>query len=277
MSPQPINGSFKEGKSSQTAEWNFVARPTRVTTMAGSYGNRLHFLGGRVGPTPCVSFSFSTKLVWIIKPNLHSTSWNLRQRLIHLLRSPKLSARPCALVSVSCLVQQDARRMTQLFCQCKTYPRISRRPYLRLVSIPRRGRRLSRESFDLLIQPRLSVGICPQILAPVIPQARVRCTSLCSSGGFRSFCTTCYRPLVTRVFMLFEGISVGGLTEARERSLGDTTMWKGIVGVEDSRQNDDNLFRVLEWRFDDYQGQTICSAMGIPTYVTVFHVTIPQW
>ncbi|KAG8962927.1 hypothetical protein FRC00_008413 [Tulasnella sp. 408] len=56
--------------------------------------------------------------------------------------------------------------------------------------------------------------------------------------------------VVTRVFLLFEGIPsdwLGCWEETRQRSLADVSMWKGIVGVDDTRQSDWTLFRVLEW------------------------------
>ncbi|KAG8916134.1 hypothetical protein FRC00_000540, partial [Tulasnella sp. 408] len=56
--------------------------------------------------------------------------------------------------------------------------------------------------------------------------------------------------VVTRVLMLFQGITAAQLAdweEACERSLADVSMWKGIVGVEGARQLDESLFRVLEW------------------------------
>lgn len=34
--PQPIKGSFRAGKSSQTAEWNVVANPNGIMTVEGS-------------------------------------------------------------------------------------------------------------------------------------------------------------------------------------------------------------------------------------------------
>lgn len=56
--------------------------------------------------------------------------------------------------------------------------------------------------------------------------------------------------VVTRVFMLFQGIPTDLLTdweEARRRSLTDVGFWKGVVGVEETRRSNKNLFRVLEW------------------------------
>ncbi|KAG9021165.1 hypothetical protein FS837_007510, partial [Tulasnella sp. UAMH 9824] len=59
------------------------------------------------------------------------------------------------------------------------------------------------------------------------------------------------RPdIVTRVYMLFQGIAQGELDrwqEAQERSLEGVDIWKAIVGVDETRQYNKDLFRVLEW------------------------------
>jgi hypothetical protein len=60
------------------------------------------------------------------------------------------------------------------------------------------------------------------------------------------------RPdIVTRVFMLFQKVDVDqldnwavGMLKAKE----DVGFWRDVVGVESKeRQEDKNLFRVLEW------------------------------
>jgi hypothetical protein len=56
---------------------------------------------------------------------------------------------------------------------------------------------------------------------------------------------------VTRVFMLFQKVNVdqldnwaGAISTAEE----DVGLWRDVVGVESrERQEDKNLFRVLEW------------------------------
>ncbi|KIO32155.1 hypothetical protein M407DRAFT_18960 [Tulasnella calospora MUT 4182] len=56
--------------------------------------------------------------------------------------------------------------------------------------------------------------------------------------------------VITRVSMLFERIPADRLAdweEARQRSAANVNMWRGIVGVEDTRQRDQNFVRVLEW------------------------------
>jgi len=60
------------------------------------------------------------------------------------------------------------------------------------------------------------------------------------------------RPdIVTRVFMLFQKVAVDQLdlwAEAAKRAEDDVEFWRAIVGVESKdRQEDQNLFRVLEW------------------------------
>ncbi|KAF7965700.1 hypothetical protein HWV62_42215 [Athelia sp. TMB] len=59
------------------------------------------------------------------------------------------------------------------------------------------------------------------------------------------------RPdVITRVFMLFKGLSEDVLNEwtgARARADEDVVKWQGIVGVDASRMADTGLFRVLEW------------------------------
>lgn len=57
--------------------------------------------------------------------------------------------------------------------------------------------------------------------------------------------------VVTRVFMLFQGVNcsdLGNWEEARQRAQQDAFDWRTVVGVESSsRQIDPSLFRVLEW------------------------------
>ena len=59
------------------------------------------------------------------------------------------------------------------------------------------------------------------------------------------------RPdVITRVFMLFKGLSEDMLDEwagARARADEDVVKWQGIVGADASRMMDTGLFRVLEW------------------------------
>ena len=60
--------------------------------------------------------------------------------------------------------------------------------------------------------------------------------------------------VVTRVFMLFHGVSVGDLglwdvASARAVATGGdgATFWVDVVGVDAARAADSGLFRVLEW------------------------------
>lgn len=56
--------------------------------------------------------------------------------------------------------------------------------------------------------------------------------------------------IVTRVFMLFQGVPETELSnwkEAEERAKEDVSLWKDVVGVDEIKQRDTGLFRVLEW------------------------------
>ncbi|KAK7440958.1 hypothetical protein VKT23_016735 [Stygiomarasmius scandens] len=59
------------------------------------------------------------------------------------------------------------------------------------------------------------------------------------------------RPdVVTRVFMLFKGVSETNLSKwesASQRALEGVARWRDIVGVDLAKGNDKSLFRVLEW------------------------------
>jgi hypothetical protein len=56
--------------------------------------------------------------------------------------------------------------------------------------------------------------------------------------------------VVTRIFMLFKGVSEGRLVEwpnAINRCTQDVKFWTQIVGVDVEKAEDEKLFRVLEW------------------------------
>src|SRR6266702_5444187 len=58
--------------------------------------------------------------------------------------------------------------------------------------------------------------------------------------------------VVTRVFMLFRGVSVGDLglweaASARAAGADGARFWADVVGVDATRAADSGLFRVLEW------------------------------
>jgi hypothetical protein len=60
------------------------------------------------------------------------------------------------------------------------------------------------------------------------------------------------RPdIVTRVFMLFQKVDVDQLDNwagGNLKATGEVGFWRDVVGVESKeRQEDKNLFRVLEW------------------------------
>jgi hypothetical protein len=57
--------------------------------------------------------------------------------------------------------------------------------------------------------------------------------------------------VVTRVFMLFRGVPVGGLglweAASARAAVADGAFWADVVGVNAARAADSGLFRVLEW------------------------------
>ena len=58
--------------------------------------------------------------------------------------------------------------------------------------------------------------------------------------------------IVTRVFMLFRGVSQDDVTlwspaAARAAAEDGATFWANVVGVDAGRASDRALFRVLEW------------------------------
>ena len=56
--------------------------------------------------------------------------------------------------------------------------------------------------------------------------------------------------VVTRVFMLFQGVpddALASWSEARNRAEQEPSFWNAIVGVDEDKQKDETLFRVLEW------------------------------
>lgn len=56
--------------------------------------------------------------------------------------------------------------------------------------------------------------------------------------------------IVTRVFMLFQGVKHEKRTEwveAEERAELPISFWAPIVGIDEERQKNEGLFRVLEW------------------------------
>lgn len=56
--------------------------------------------------------------------------------------------------------------------------------------------------------------------------------------------------VVTRVFMLFQGVPEEDLSswkEAEERAKEDVALWKAVVGIDEAGQNNRDYFKVLEW------------------------------
>lgn len=56
--------------------------------------------------------------------------------------------------------------------------------------------------------------------------------------------------VITRVFMLFKGVSLENLElwpEAQARVANNVEMWREVVGVDVEKASNPGLFRVLEW------------------------------
>ncbi|KIO32159.1 hypothetical protein M407DRAFT_115632 [Tulasnella calospora MUT 4182] len=214
--PRPIKGSFKEGRSSQTAEWDVVAQPSGTMTVKGSSEEFAYIFWE-------AETEFRNDL-----PNSPPTS-----------RSP--SPRPGARLKT--LRPRDGFVPGTTRCSPHDSVVLSVHdvpPYLEEVLLALGFHTDARTSFitywlpSFLRHEHLALRFVPQI-------------------DFEASAPLDIDPkpdVVTRVFMLFEGIPTDRLAEweeARERSSADVEMWKEIVGVEDARQGDQNLFRVLEW------------------------------
>ncbi|KAG8906501.1 hypothetical protein FRC01_007993, partial [Tulasnella sp. 417] len=220
----PIKGTFKQGGSSQTAEWDVIAQPSGMMAVKGSSTE--------------VAYIF-----WEAETEFHN----------HLPDSPRMSRSSTPLLA--------ARPGTM-------YPRVG--------FVPGTTRCSLRDSVVLSVQEvppylekaLLALGLHTEARTSFITlgldaQRRYWLPSFLKHEhlALRFIPQVDYEasaPLdidpkpdvVTRVFMLFEGIPTDRLVEwenARQRSSADVNMWKGIVGVEDTRQRDDKLFRVLEW------------------------------
>lgn len=56
--------------------------------------------------------------------------------------------------------------------------------------------------------------------------------------------------LVTRVFMIFQGVNEDELarwSESELRATEDAVFWRKVVGTDPEKQQDRTMFRVLEW------------------------------
>ncbi|KAG9042117.1 hypothetical protein FS837_011268 [Tulasnella sp. UAMH 9824] len=213
--PKPIKGSFKAGKSSQTAEWDVVANPDGMMTVEGS----------------------STEVAYIF--------WEATELHNDLPDSPPMSRSSSPLPGTGRKTLRPRIGFVPGTTRCSPHDSVvlsvqDLPPYLEKVLLALGLHAEARTSFitywllSFLKHEHLALRFVPQVdyeaSAPLDIEPKP--------------------DVVTRVFMLFEGIPSDWLAhweEARQRSSADVNMWKGIVGVEDARQGDQSLFRVLEW------------------------------
>ncbi|KAG8952355.1 hypothetical protein FRC04_004783 [Tulasnella sp. 424] len=214
--PLPVKGSFKEGKCSQTAEWDVIAHPCGMMTMEGS----------------------STEVAYIFwEAETESATGLPESPPASRSPSPLPFARPEAPRTRAGFIPGATRCSPQdsVVMSAQEVP-----PYLEKTLLALGFHTEARTSFitywlpSFLKHEHLALRFLPQV-------------------DFEASAPLNISPkpdVVTRLFMLFEGIQTDQLAdweEARERSLEDVNLWKAIVGVEDSRQRDESLFRVLEW------------------------------
>ncbi|KAG8962928.1 hypothetical protein FRC00_008414 [Tulasnella sp. 408] len=214
--PQPIKGSFKEGESSQTAEWDVVANPNGLMTVEGSSPEIAYIFWeaetefrNDLPDSPPMSRSFS--------PVPETTRETLRPRIGFIPGTTKCSPHDSVALSV-----QDVP------------------PYLEKALLALGLHAEARTSFITYWLPSFLKH--EHIALRFVPQVDYEASAPLNIEP---------KPdVVTRVFMLFEGIPTDRLADwevARQRSSVDVNMWKEIVGVEDALQSDQRLFRVLEW------------------------------
>ncbi|KAG9020743.1 hypothetical protein FS837_007912, partial [Tulasnella sp. UAMH 9824] len=214
--PRPIKGSFTGGRSSQIAEWEVVAHPNGTMTMEGS----------------------SVEVAYLF--------WEAELKpTFGLLDSPPASRPPSPLPSAQSGVLKPRAGFIPGATRCSPQDSVVMSaqdvtPYLEKALLALGLHTEARTSFitywlpSFLEHEYIALRFIPQVdyeaSAPLLVEPKP--------------------DVVTRVLMLFQGIMAAQLAEweeARERSLADVSMWKGIVGTEDARQRDESLFRVLEW------------------------------
>ncbi|KIO32157.1 hypothetical protein M407DRAFT_67171 [Tulasnella calospora MUT 4182] len=217
--PLPIRGSFKEGASSQSAEWDVVAHPNGMMTMEGSPTEVAYIFweAEQVETQSSNDLPDSPPMSRSTSPLLEARHETLRPRTSFVPGHTRCSPHDSVVLSVHDLPPYLERALLALglHTEARTFfitywlPSFLKHEHLALRFIPQ---------VDFEVSAPLDIEPKPDV--------------------------------VTRVFMLFEGIPSDRLVEwkeTRERSSVDVEMWKGIVGVEDARQGDQNIFRVLEW------------------------------
>ncbi|KAG8906502.1 hypothetical protein FRC01_007994 [Tulasnella sp. 417] len=214
--PRPIKGSFKEGMSSQTAQWNCSAYPNGMITMEGSPAE-IAYIFWEAETCP---------------PN-------------NLPDSPPTSRSPSPLPDTKPKILSPSAGFIPGTTRCSPHDSVVLPvqrvpPYLEKALLALGFHTEARTSFitywlpSFLKHEHLALRFVPQV-------------------DFEASAPLNIEPkpdVVIRVFMLFEGLPADRLVEwkeAVERSSIDVNMWKEIVGVEEARQGGSNLFRVLEW------------------------------
>ncbi|KAG8911027.1 hypothetical protein FRC01_005972 [Tulasnella sp. 417] len=222
--PQPIKGTFKEGESSRTAEWDVVAQPSGMMAVKGSSTE--------------VAYIF-----WEAETESHN----------HLPESPPISRSSTPLLGAGPGTMHPRVGFVPGTTKCSPHDSVVLSlqdvpPYLEKTLLALGLHTEARTSF-------ITLGLGPQrsYWLPSFLKHEFLALRFIPQVDYEASAPLDFDPkpdVVTRVFMLFEGVPTDRLAEweeARQRSSADVNMWKGIVGVEDTRQRDQNLFRVLEW------------------------------
>ncbi|KAG8999337.1 hypothetical protein FRB90_012087 [Tulasnella sp. 427] len=214
--PQPVKGSFKEGRSAYTAEWNVVAHPSGMMTMNGSSEEFAYIFweaeteaGGNPPDSPPAS-----------RPASPLTT----------TQTAALPARTSFFPASSRCTPQDSVLMS-----LRDIPSYLQR-VLRALGLHTEAR----TSFITYWLPSFLKH--EHIALRFVPQADFEASAPLSISP--------QPDVITRVFMLFEGVPADQSAhwqEARERSSMGVQFWKGVVGIDEIRQRDASLFRVLEW------------------------------
>ncbi|KIO32160.1 hypothetical protein M407DRAFT_18964 [Tulasnella calospora MUT 4182] len=214
--PQPTEGSFKEGKSAQMVEWDVVVNPSGTISTKG-ISTEVAYLFWEAETEPSDNL-----------PDSPPASRSSSPLPINNTKAPYARASfipgttRCSPIDSVVLSAQEVP------------------PYLEKTLLALGLHTEARTSFITYWLPSLLKH--EHLALRFIPQADFEAAAPLDIDP---------KPdVVTRVFMIFEGIPADRLPdweEACERSLADVGFWKGVVGVEDARQSDKSLFRVLEW------------------------------
>ncbi|KAG9030133.1 hypothetical protein FS837_003353, partial [Tulasnella sp. UAMH 9824] len=214
--PQPIKGSFQAGKSSQTAEWDVVANPNGIMTVEGS-STEVAYIFWEAETEFNNDLPDSPPMSRSSSPLPETGRETLRPRIGFVPGTTRCSPHDSVVLSV-----QDVPLYLEKALLALGLPAEARTSFI-TYWLP-----------SFLKHEHLALRFVPQVdyeaSAPLDIEPKP--------------------DVVTRVFMLFEGIPSDRFAhweQARQRSSADVNMWKGIVGVEDARQRNQSLFRVWEW------------------------------